>query len=83
MADPKGNSMADAKDDATEDPEALGSLFGKVKDHAIEVTARGPLPMMNCWTRSFAYQPRSLMQSALGRLLGSPSNTQLSRAAAT
>ena len=74
--DPSGNlesfrmdvsSMADPKDKSMADPEALASLFGRVKDHAIEVTARGPLPMMN-WTRSFAYQPRSLMQSALGPL---------------
>jgi hypothetical protein len=74
--DPSGNlvsfrmdisSMADPKDRSMADPEEMGSLFGKVKDHSIEVTARGPLPMMN-WTRSFAYQPRSLMQSALGPL---------------
>jgi len=74
--DPSGNlvsfrmdiaSMPDPKDRSIADPEEIGSLFGKVKDHAIEVTARGSLPMMN-WTRSFAYQPRSLMQSALGPL---------------
>ncbi len=59
MPDPKAKSMGDT--------EALGSLFGRVKNHAIEVTARGPLPMMN-WTRPFPYQPRSLMQSALGPL---------------
>jgi len=74
--DPSGNlesfrmdvsSMPDPKAKSMGDPEALGSLFGRVEDHAVEVTARGPLPMMN-WTRSFAYQPRSLMQSALGPL---------------
>ncbi len=74
--DPSGNlesfrmdvmSLADPKDKSTADPEALGSLSGKVKNHALEVTARGPLPMMN-WTRPFPYQPRSLMQSALGPL---------------
>lgn len=74
--DPSGNlesfrmdvsSMEDPKAKSMGDPEALGSLFGRVKNHAIEVTARGPLPMMN-WTRPFAYQPRSLMQSALGPL---------------
>ena len=74
--DPSGNlvsfrmdiaSMADPSARSTEDPEVLGSLVGRVENHAIEVTARGPLPMMN-WTRPFPYQPRSLMQSALGPL---------------
>ncbi len=74
--DPSGNlvtfrmdvsPMEGPKAEAGGGPEMLGSLSGVVKDHAVEVTARGPLPMMN-WTRSFPYQPRSLMQSTLGPL---------------
>ncbi|HEY2154869.1 MAG TPA: hypothetical protein VGH33_04520 [Isosphaeraceae bacterium] len=45
--------------------EPLLSLDGVYKDHAIEMKARGPIPLLN-FTRLFAYEPKTLIQNALG-----------------
>ena len=38
---------------------------GVYRDHAIEVKARGPLPLLN-FTRLFPYEPKTMIQNALG-----------------
>jgi len=52
---------------AAGDPEPLMSLDGRVRGKAIEVQARGPIPLLN-WTRSFPYESRGLIQNAMGPL---------------
>jgi len=52
---------------AVGEPEPLMTLDGHVQGKAIEVRARGPLPILN-WTRSFPYEPRGLIQNAMGPL---------------
>jgi hypothetical protein len=42
-------------------------LNGAVKQNSLEVRAIGPLPMLT-WTKSFPYQPRGMVQNALGPL---------------
>jgi hypothetical protein len=45
--------------------EDLLTLTGAVKKNSLEVMAFGPLHMLN-WSRSFPYQPRGMVQNALG-----------------
>ncbi|WP_435007523.1 hypothetical protein P12x_004805 [Tundrisphaera lichenicola] len=47
------------------DPTPLMTLVGRVRGRAIEVEARGPIPILN-WTRSFPYEPRGLIQNSMG-----------------
>jgi len=50
---------------AAGEPGELMTLEGRVKGAALEVRARGPLPIFN-WSRTFAYQPRGMVQNTLG-----------------
>jgi hypothetical protein len=43
----------------------LVTLDGQVKGRSIEVRARGPMPLLNL-TRSFPYEPRGMIQNAVG-----------------
>ncbi len=64
--DPSGNLFAFwARVRSAGDPDDLLSLDGSVDGGLLEVRARGPLPLFN-WTRSFAYEPRGMVQNALG-----------------
>jgi hypothetical protein len=47
--------------------DAVMSLDGRVVGKSIEVRADGPVPILN-WTRSFPYEPRGLIQNAMGPL---------------
>jgi hypothetical protein len=63
--DPSGNLHSfDARVKTAIDPDEVLRLEGRLKQGAIEVTARSPLPILN-FKRSFAYKPRSLVQNAL------------------
>lgn len=50
---------------AAEDVQPLLTLLGTVKSDAIEVKARGPVPLLN-WTKSFPYEPHGMVQNAMG-----------------
>ena len=43
----------------------LMSIDAHVVGRSIEVTARGPLPLLN-WTRSIPYEPRGMIQNGIG-----------------
>lgn len=45
--------------------EPLLTLDGVYKDHAIEVRARGPVPLLN-FTKRFPHEPKTLIHNALG-----------------
>jgi hypothetical protein len=64
--DPSGNLFAfwTGVKSASEAGELL-TLEGRVKDESLEVRAKGPMPIFN-WTRTFAYQPRGMVQNTLG-----------------
>ncbi|HEV3162428.1 MAG TPA: hypothetical protein VGZ22_00195 [Isosphaeraceae bacterium] len=50
---------------SAEEPGDLLTLEGKVTGDALEVKAKGPLPLFN-WTRTLRYQPRGMVQNTLG-----------------
>jgi hypothetical protein len=55
----------EAKVRTTGDADALMTLDGRVRGKSIEVLARGPIAILN-WTRSFPYEPRGMIQNAMG-----------------
>lgn len=64
--DPSGNLrsfLATVK--SLPDLEEWLTVEGQLKNHAMEVVSKGRLPILN-QKRSFPYQPRGLMQNALG-----------------
>ena len=64
--DPSGNLFAfQARVRPEGDAEDLVSLEGRVDDDWLVVRAEGPLPLFR-WTRKFPYQPRGMVQNALG-----------------
>jgi len=64
--DPSGNLRRfRASVRSASDHYELVTLDGRVKGRAIEIRAQGPLPLLN-WTRSFPYEPRGLIQNAIG-----------------
>jgi hypothetical protein len=48
-----------------DDPDELLVVEGHLKNHAIEITSRGPLPIMS-QTRTIPYEPRGVVQNAVG-----------------
>ncbi len=65
--DPSGNLRSFRASVKTMDPpeEDLFDVRGTLKEHTLEVTTRGALPFMN-QTRSVPYEPRGVVQNALG-----------------
>jgi len=64
--DPSGNLQSfRATVKADSDPENLLTVEGKLKKKSLEIVTRGSLPVMN-QTRTLPYEPRSLVQNALG-----------------
>ena len=64
--DPSGNLRRfRAKIRMTGDPDALMALDGRVQGKSLEVVARGPIALLN-WTKSFPYEPRGMIQNAMG-----------------
>lgn len=64
--DPSGNLLnfhAVVRSEGSESP--LLKVDGVYKDHAIEVKVRGPLPLLNV-PQTFPYEPKTLIQNALG-----------------
>ena len=66
LVDPAGNLLSlRAKVRSVSDPEQLLDVRGVLKNHAIEITTQSPFPLLN-QTRSIPYEPRGLVQNALG-----------------
>jgi hypothetical protein len=64
--DPSGKLRRfQARIGAVGDPEAMMTLDGRVRGKAIEILAKGPIPLLN-WTRSFPYEPGGMIQNAMG-----------------
>jgi hypothetical protein len=66
VIDPSGNlKRFHATVRSASDNFDLMTLDGQVKDQSIQVKAQGPLPLLN-WTKSFPYEPRGMIQNAIG-----------------
>jgi hypothetical protein len=64
--DPSGNLRSfHATVRSPTDPEDLIRIDGELKNRAMEIVSKGPFPFLN-QTRTLPYQPRSLVQNALG-----------------
>lgn len=64
--DPSGNLRRfRARVGMVGDADPLMTLDGRVRDRSLEVQARGPIPLLN-QTRSFPYEPRGMIQNAMG-----------------
>jgi hypothetical protein len=64
--DPSGNLRRfEATVRSRGDAEALMTLEGRVRGKSIEVRSRGPIAILN-GTRSFPYEPRGMIQNAMG-----------------
>ena len=64
--DPSGNLRSfRAVVRARDVDEPLLTLIGTYKNHAIEVKAQGPIPLLN-FARLFPYEPKTMIQNALG-----------------
>jgi hypothetical protein len=66
--DPSGNLRSfDMKVRPRNSSEELFTVTGRLREGAIEVIAKGPIPILN-QKLSFPYEPRSVVQGALGPL---------------
>lgn len=66
--DSAGNLRSfDLKVSPRESRESLFLVRGRLKGNVMDVVSKGPLPMLN-QSRSFLYEPRSVVQDALGPL---------------
>lgn len=66
LIDPSGNLVSfQAVVRAAGVDEPLMTIDGAYKDHAIEVKARSPIPLLNL-TKLFSYEPKTMIQNALG-----------------
>jgi hypothetical protein len=64
--DPSGNLRAfDLKVTPRDAPETLFTVAGRLNDEMMEVVSMGPLPVLN-QKFNFPYEPRSVVQDALG-----------------
>ncbi|MDR3633447.1 MAG: hypothetical protein P4L84_06385 [Isosphaeraceae bacterium] len=66
LVDPQGNLASfRARVRSISDPEELLDVQGVLKNRAIEITTRSPLPLLS-QTRTIPYEPRGVVQNALG-----------------
>jgi hypothetical protein len=66
LVDPSGNLKSlRARVRSVNDPEELFDIQGDVKNHAVTITTHGPIALLN-QTRSIPYEPRGVVQNALG-----------------
>jgi len=66
LVDPSGNLLNfSARVRSLSDPEELLDVTGVLKKRAIEIRTRSPLPLLN-QTRTIPYEPRGVVQNALG-----------------
>ena len=64
--DPAGNLRTfRAEVRAFGESEPMMTLIGKVVDRSIVVKAQGPVSLLN-WTQTFPYEPRGMIQNAVG-----------------